>query len=254
MADEPGITGAAAVLRTARRVLAFTGAGISVASGIPPFRGEDGLWTRFDPSSLALDTFLDDPAAAWRFLNEIFYLPLAGAAPNPAHRALASLERAGRLAAVATQNVDGLHRAAGSRRVHELHGTLRRLRCLACEAVSALADSGLGELPPTCRLCGGILRPEIVFFDEGLAEPARSDAFAAAAGCDAILVIGTSGEVLPAGLLPWTAAEHGATVIEINTVPSAYTEPLTDLFLQGSATALLPRLAAALDLAPPPAE
>ena len=250
MTDDARIAEAAAVLRSARRAIAFTGAGISVESGIPPFRGADGLWERLDPSLLEIATFRRDPAAAWPLLRALFYDRLAAARPNPAHRALAALERAGRLAAVVTQNVDGLHRAAGSRVVHELHGSLRRLACLACGARYPLAATGLGELPPTCRMCGGVLRPEIVFFGEGLPEPVRSDAFAAAAACDAILVVGTSGEVMPAALLPWTAADRGATVIEVNTAPSAYTAPLTDLFLEGPAAATLARLATHLDLGP----
>ena len=180
----------------------------------------------------------------------MFYDFLQTARPNAAHQALATLERKDRLRALVTQNIDDLHRAAGSRTVHEFHGNYRRLTCLACHAHYGAAQLDLSDLPPTCRMCGGVLKPDIIFFGEAIPEPARTDSFDAADACDAMIVIGTSGEVMPACLVPRIAKEHGATIIEVNTVPSTFTDSITDVFLKGPAGEVMTRLLAAVGLSP----
>lgn len=239
---------AAAAIRAARHLIAFTGAGISVESGIPPFRGEGGVWNEFDPAWLSLPAFLDSPERSWPVLKEMFYDFLRAAGPNRAHRGLAKLEGEGLLAAVVTQNIDDLHRQAGSRRVLEFHGTYRTLTCLGCSARFGVEDVNVMELPPTCRMCGAVLKPDIVFFGEAIPERARREAFEEAGACDAVLVIGTSGEVMPACMIPRVAAEHGAKVIEINTEPSSFTTSVTDIFLQGGACDVMNRLLQELGL------
>ncbi len=224
-------------------MVAFTGAGISVESGIPPFRGENGLWQRYDPQVLDLTYFHRHPAEAWRVIKEIFYDFFGQAQPNPAHQALAQLERAGRLAAVITQNIDHLHQEAGSQNVIEFHGTSRRLRCLGCQAVLPFAPALLETLPPACPRCGGLLKPDFIFFGEGIPASAYRRALAETRAADVWLLVGASGQVMPAAYLPLQARDNGATLIEINTEPSAYTQGHTDLFLCSPAGAVLPALA-----------
>jgi NAD-dependent deacetylase len=181
-------------------------------------------------------------------LRKMFYDFLDKVRPNAAHQALATLEQKGVLKALVTQNIDDLHRAAGSQTVHEFHGNYRRLTCLACHAHYGAAQVNLAEVPPTCRMCGGVLKPDIIFFGEAIPEPARTDSFDAADACDVILVVGTSGEVMPACLIPRVAKEHGATVIEVNKAPSAFTDTITDVFLEGPAGEVLTRLLSELGL------
>ncbi|MCD4812770.1 NAD-dependent deacylase [bacterium] len=235
---------AAAILRNARRVTAFTGAGVSVESGIPPFRGAGGLWEKVDPIFLDLQYFIKNPLTSWQMINKIFYDFFGQAKPNAAHKVLARLEQSGRLAGVITQNIDHLHQRAGSRQVIAFHGTAQELACLSCGKKHALAAVSLKNLPPVCLVCEGILKPGFIFFGEAIPEPAQSDAFAEAEASDGFLVIGTTGEVMPACMLPRVAKEHGAKIIEVNTVPSLYTRDITDIFLEGTAAAVLPRLEA----------
>ncbi|ADU51866.1 Silent information regulator protein Sir2 [Thermaerobacter marianensis DSM 12885] len=205
------------------RVVALTGAGISVASGIPAFRGRDGLWSRFDPDEFAhIDAFRRDPERVWAMLDQL-HDHLAAARPNPAHRALARLEELGYLRAVITQNIDGLHQAAGSRDVIELHGSFQRVVCLDCgsrysaESVRRLAglSGGRGH---RCW-CGGWLKPDIVFFGEDLPRHAFLRAWAEVQNAGLLLVVGTSAEVEPAASLPRWAREAGAVLAEVNPHP-----------------------------------
>ncbi len=244
--DPDALARAAEILRGARRAIAFTGAGISVESGIPPFRGPDGLWSRVDPSLLDIDRFRAEPEACWPLIRELFYRHFREARPNAAHRALARMERAGLLAGVITQNIDDLHRRAGSRRVIELHGNSRELACLACGARVRADETLLERLPPRCAGCGGVLKPDFVFFGEPLPGDAMAAALAEAREADAWLVVGTTGEVHPAGSLPDLARSHGARIVEVNLAPTRYTGEVTDVFLEGPAGTVVPALAAAL--------
>jgi len=234
---------AAMLLNNAKHAIVFTGAGISVESGIPPFRGAEGLWSRYDPIVLDLSYFLQHTEHAWLVIKELFYDFFGQARPNAAHYAIAELERAGIVKTVITQNIDNLHQAAGSQAVYEYHGTLKSLVCLKCGAVYAAEQVNLNQPIPRCSRDGGILKPNFIFFGEGIPEPVGSRSFQAARGCDTMIIIGTTGEVMPACLIPYQAKESGATLIEINTEPSKYTSLITDVFLHGTATEMMASLA-----------
>ncbi len=228
------------VVATARHCIVFTGAGISAESGIPTFRGAGGLWERHRPEELATpEAFARDPELVWRWYRwrqEVVYR----AEPNPGHRAISELETIGVVKAVITQNVDGLHQRAGSRNVVELHGSLWRARCMKCGAVYRL-DKPVEEIPPRCPRCGGLLRPDVVWFGEPLPQDAWERAVELASRSDAVLVVGTSGVVYPAAYIPRIAKDHGAVVVEVNVEESAIT-PIADFFLRGKAGEVLPRL------------
>ncbi len=233
---------AAELLKNSRFTTAFTGAGISVESGIPPFRGPGGLWEKYDPYTLDLPHFLADPAGAWVLIKEIFYDFFGKAKPNKAHQVLARMERESLLARTITQNIDNLHQEAGSRIVSEFHGNSKRLVCLHCHREYGVAGISLDHLPPTCRECGGVLKPGFVFFGEAIPARALSESAEAASWSDVFLIIGTTGEVMPANQVPRMARENGATIIEINPEPSNYTRSVTDIFLQGKATEVMQAL------------
>jgi NAD-dependent deacetylase len=245
---------AVGLIKKGHRIAAFTGAGISVESGIPPFRGPDGLWNRYDPRMLEIDFFREHPGRAWKVIREIFYNSFADAKPNAAHYALAAMESAGLLHCVITQNIDNLHQQAGSRLVWEFHGNSRRLLCLSCSMSYRVAQINLEENPPTCRTCGGILKPDFVFFGEPIPEPAGFKSNLESRLSDVFLLIGTTGEVMPACLIPRTAKTCGAAIIEINTARSEFTDEITDIFLEAPATRAMKCLLRALGLpsdAPP---
>lgn len=237
---------AAALLRDARHATAFTGAGVSVESGIPPFRGPGGLWSRVDPAFIEIGHFLDQPEESWRRIKDIFYDHFGQAKPNAAHFGLAALEAAGRIRAVITQNIDDLHQQAGSRDVIEFHGNSRWLLCLECGRREAVRPERLATLPPRCR-CGGLLKPDFVFFGEGIPEKALQRSYQEASQADLFLVIGSSGEVQPACQIPLLARNRGARIIEINPHPSNFT-PAADAFLQGPATQAVSELVKELGL------
>ncbi|MFO7167441.1 MAG: NAD-dependent deacylase [Chloroflexota bacterium] len=235
-------------LRTARRVAALTGAGVSAESGVPTFRdAQTGLWARYNPEELATpQAFRRNPRLVWEWYAYRRSL-VEAAEPNPAHHALAELERRIERFTLITQNVDGLHRRAGSRNVVELHGSLTRYRCSAergCGSVEAPVEDG-STLPPRCPQCGAYLRPDVVWFGESLPAEAWEAAQQAAASSEVFLCIGTSALVQPAAALPLIARRSGAYVAEVNLQPSALDGAL-DAHLYGPAGVLLPALVAAL--------
>ncbi len=230
-------------IKNARRVIAFTGAGISVESGIPPFRGADGLWSHYDPQVLDLAYFRRHPAESWQVIKEIFYDFFGGAHPNPAHKALAQLETNALLHGIITQNIDNLHQDAGSRDVIEFHGSSRRLTCLSCRQTIEFEAELLAVLPPACPACGGLLKPDFIFFGEGIPSQAYRRAQEETQLADLWLVIGTTGEIMPASMLPIDAHNSGALIVEVNLHRSNYTDSVTDLFLQGKASEVLSALA-----------
>ncbi len=241
------INEAAKIIKAAKRVCAFTGAGISVESGIPPFRGANGLWNKYNPEFVEIDYFLQNPRHSWKLIKEIFYDFFGKAQPNDAHKCLARLEERGLVKAVITQNIDNLHQMAGSKNVYEFHGTASRMICLDCRSSFAAATINLEILPPECPECGiGLLKPDFIFFGEDIPEPARTNSFAETEKADAFLVIGTTGEVMPACMIPHIARENGAKIIEININPSAFTRTTTSIFLQGPATSTMTDLLALL--------
>lgn len=234
--DTEKIELAAELIRKSRYTVAFTGAGISVESGIPPFRGENGLWNKVDPIFLEIDFFHKKPFQSWKIIKEIFYDKLGDAAPNLAHEMLAKMEQRSYLESVITQNIDHLHHKAGNRYVYELHGTYKQLVCTNCNSEYDMSFADLKYLPPTCFVCKGILKPDIVFFNEPIPHFAKKRSFEEAAKADVLIIIGTNAEVLPAAQIPEIAKEHGAKIIEINIKPTHFTDSITDIFLEMKAT------------------
>jgi NAD-dependent deacetylase len=231
----------AALIGRYRHIVALTGAGISVESGIPDFRSPGGLWERFNPMEYAtIQAFRANPAKVWGMLKEMDGL-LTRARPNPAHLALAALEDQGRLAGVITQNVDNLHQAAGSRNVIEFHGNAHRFVCDTCRGQHPRESLDFSHTPLYC-LCGGLIRPDVVFFGEAIPPQAQDAANALAFSCDLVLIIGTSGEVAPANFLPEIAKSRGAAIVENNLGPTRLTRSLTDHFLPGQAGEVWPEV------------
>ena len=222
------------------RVVALTGAGISAESGVPTFRGPGGLWERYRPEELATpEAFARDPKRVWAWYawrRE----RIARAEPNPAHQTLAEVEAALPGFLLITQNVDGLHQRAGSRRVIELHGNLWRVRCTREGRTWEDGRVPLPEIPPRCPACGALLRPDVVWFGEPLPSAAWSQALEAARQAEIFLVIGTSGTVEPAASLPRLARSHGARIIEFNLEETPLT-PLADDVWRGPVGETLPR-------------
>jgi NAD-dependent deacetylase len=242
---------AAARIAESGYVTALTGAGLSVESGIPPFRGPGGLWTKFgEPPMDGYRRFLEDPTEAWRerlaptaewalALRDT----LAAAKPNPGHAALAELEHIGLLRSVITQNVDDLHTQAGSRALLEIHGNHRLLRCLEC--VTRFEPDAIevdpGDLPPRCPDCGGLVKGDTVQFGEPIPPDVLRRCYAEVERADCMLVIGTSATVYPAADFPMEVLRHGGCVIEFNPTDTEFTARATTT-LRGPAGVLLARL------------
>lgn len=247
-ATDPAVGTATELLRAATRVAVLTGAGISTDSGIPDFRGPDGVWTR-DPDAekySSIDHYLADPelrVRAWRFRMEN---PAWTARPNDGHRALVELERSGRLQLLVTQNIDGLHLAAGSDpdRVVEVHGTIREARCTNCgwrgEMVPVMDRVRAGEPDPPCEVCGGILKSGTVFFGESLDPVDLERAFDAATTCEVLLCVGTSLSVHPIAQMVPLALRAGAQIVILNAEETPYDDAA--VVVRGSISTLLPRL------------
>jgi NAD-dependent deacetylase len=234
---------AVSALARARDVAVLTGAGVSRESGVHTFREKGGVWDTVDMERMAsLSGFTADPKKVWSWYMDR-YKSLTEARPNPGHYALAELERKAPSFTLITQNIDGLHQEAGSVNVVELHGSIRRTRCLEEGTVFESWPEPGTELPPMCR-CGGMLRPDVVWFGEALPEDALARAFEKARECDLMLVVGTSAVVQPAGLLPLEARQAGAFVIEINPERTAISSYVDVSILEPSGSAL-PRLVAA---------
>ena len=239
---ERSLEEASKIISYARHLIAFTGAGISVESGIPPFRGEDGLWSKYDPRILDLDVFYSNPGDSWVVIKEIFYDFFGSAEPNPAHLGLARLEKMGLLKCVVTQNIDNLHQEAGSTVVHEFHGNSQKMICTSCQKHFTVPEVDLNHLPPECDACNGLLKPDFIFFGEMIPMDAYQASVAAAEAADVLIIIGSTGAVMPANQIPVIAKQTGAKVIEINPVTSNYTYHITDVYLQGRASAIMDQL------------
>lgn len=246
LADE--LEHAAGLLAGARHLLALTGAGLSVDSGIPPFRGPGGLWTKHgEPPMNGFERFLADPAQAWRERlspngprSEI-WKTLREARPNAGHMALVRLERAELLRWIITQNVDNLHTAAGSRRVAEIHGNATLVRCLHCSERRPLSETPIEHLPPLCARCGGILKSDTVSFGEPIPLDVLAVCEEQSEACDCMLVVGTSATVFPAAQFALDVPIRGGTLVEVNLYASELT-PRCAVSLRGSAAEILPSL------------
>ncbi|MDP9236809.1 MAG: hypothetical protein M3P30_05335 [Chloroflexota bacterium] len=231
--DDQGIERAAEALASARYAIALVGAGISVESGIPPFRGPGGLWTKQgEPPMDGYQRFMLDPRAGWQAMlarranNEEFSRALSAAVPNAAHLALAGLETMGVLRHTITQNIDNLHFDAGSRSVTEIHGNRTKVRCIDCGGRWPFDEIDIGEpenLPPACRLCRGILKSDTVMFGEPIPQAALSECHEQVALADCMLIAGTSASVTPAAWFPQMVLERGGVLVEVNTEPTPFT-------------------------------
>lgn len=227
---------AAEAIRNSEYTIAFTGAGISVESGVPPFRGsENSVWSKYDPECLQIDYFYSRPKESWGAIKEIFYnfMFKTEIHPNAAHKVLARMEEKGWLKSIVTQNIDFLHQEAGSRKVYEFHGTAGRVICTksGCGYEVKPEDVDLEQMPPRCPKCGSLLKPDFVFFGEGIPSEALEGSFADARKAKVVIVVGTTGEVMPAGMIPIEAKRNGATIIEVNPTKSAFTERYTDIYI-----------------------
>jgi len=236
---------AAEVLANARRGVALTGAGVSTESGLPDFRSPSGLWAGVDPLEVAtLTAFRRAPEKFYDFYRTRLAM-LAGARPNPAHHALADLETKGMMSAVVTQNIDGLHQAAGSRRVIELHGNLREAACPDCGwigSITVVTEALARESLPRCERCGRRVKPNVVLFEELLPRDAYSEAERACREADLLLVVGSSLQVTPAAWLPVVAQRAGVPLIIVNDEPTPF-DDLASVALRGRAGQILPTLA-----------
>ena len=241
---------AAEMLRRARHLVALTGAGLSVESGIPPFRGPGGLWTKYgEPPMNGYQRFLADPAKEWRErlspsgpMRELWEV-LTTAQPNPGHYAFVQLEEAGILRCLITQNVDNLHRAAGSRQLAEIHGNYTLVRCLQCVSRFPLDQISLEVVPPRCPNCAGMLKSDTVSFGEPIPPDVLNQCFETVGGCDCMLVAGTSATVYPAAQFPHDVRRRGGELIEVNLYETELTA-YCSVSLRGPSASVLPELVA----------
>ncbi len=238
--NESTIKIAAREIANSKKTVALTGAGISVASGIPPFRGEGGLWSKYDPDEFAhVESFKRNPDKVWIMLKEMIDT-IQKAEPNPAHFALARLEDSGHLEGIITGNVDFLHQAAGNQNVLELHGNNRSLICMRCQKRYPI-EQYLKEMPPRCE-CGFALRPDVVLFGEQLPSEVIFESYALAKECELLMVIGTSVVVSPMSHVPFYAKENGAKVLEINLEETTLTGLCSDWIIKGNVEDILPEI------------
>jgi NAD-dependent deacetylase len=247
------IARAVEALARSQNAVALTGAGVSTESGIPDFRSPGGLWEKIDPGEFAIDRFLQNPARFWKLHLQLKIsgdFDMSRAEPNPAHTALARLEHLGVLKCLITQNVDNLHQKAGSVDVVEFHGNLLRAACMKCrssvpidEVESRLAEGA--EDTPRCEKCGGLMKPDAVFFGEAIPSRAMAVSQMQTQKCDVLLVAGTSLQVYPAAQIPISVKLRypPATVLEINREPSALHRQVADVLLLGSAGEILSKIA-----------
>lgn len=236
-------------IKDSKDIVAFTGAGISSESGIPTYRGEDGLWSKYDPNIYANITYFNqDPSYYWNFFREVRYPMIKKVKPNKAHKALAELEAGGYLRTVITQNIDGLHQEAGSSSVIELHGTTRVIYCLNCSHEYSMDDvfSLLEvQIPPVCSECKGKLRPAVVFFGEALNPEILRLAFEEAENCDFLLAVGSSLVVYPAADIPRIAKQRGGTLALINKQKTPM-DVMADYVINDEAGKILPKIVKSL--------
>ncbi|MEW6351325.1 MAG: NAD-dependent deacylase [Thermodesulfobacteriota bacterium] len=251
------IAKAAEKLATSVNAVALTGAGISTESGIPDFRSPGGLWEKVDPEEFTIDRFLQNPGRFWRLhlrLKQSGAFNMSAADPNPGHKALARLEGLGILKCLITQNVDNLHQKAGSREVVEFHGNMLRAACMRChetepiEQVEVRVENSEDE-PPRCAHCGGLVKPDAVFFGEPIPPYALAVSQDQSRKCDVLLVVGTSLQVYPAAQIPLAVKSKAspATVIEVNRDPSALHAHVSDILMLGSASQILSDLVKAVE-------
>lgn len=225
-------------LKIAKKIVFVTGAGISQESGIPTFRGKDGLWRKYDPMKLAtIDAFYDDPKLVWEWYEDRRKNILA-AKPNLGHVAIADLEKY-KDVCVLTQNIDGLHQRAGSSKVYELHGSIIKIKCTVCDFTEEVTTS-FSKVPPMCK-CGNMLRPDVVWFGESLPQDVWTEAIMQARSCDVMVIVGTSLAVSPANTLPLYAKQNNAVLIEVNPEVTQMSNAI-DLSIRNTSANSLPNM------------
>lgn len=238
------------IMGGARKVAVLTGAGASKESGIPTFREDNGVWSKWDPLEVATpEGFRKDPARVWAF-HEAFLEAMTSARPHPGHLVLAEMEPRYDVFAIITQNIDNLHQEGGSKNVIEFHGNGRRLVCLKCNAAQDAEKARANwdkEFPPRCPECGYILKPDVVFFGEPIPPQASARAMELAQGVSVLLVVGTSATVAPASYIPMVARKTGAAIVEINIENTVLSEGFADYTLLGKAGETLPILIEAVE-------
>ena len=236
---------AAGAIKNAECTIVVTGAGISTESGIPTFHGTSGIWAKYPIEEYAtIEAYDRNPEKVWAFWCELLG-DVSECKPNPGHKALAELEEMGLLKAVITQNVDNLHQDAGSQNVIEYHGNARYLKCPRCRHRDKLDLQVHGGSPPFC-FCGEIMKPDVVMYGEQIPSEALIGADSLARQCDVVMVVGTSAQVYPAAGIPVAAKEHGAYIIEVNIEETQFTSTITNVFLKGPASEILPQLVEAV--------
>jgi NAD-dependent deacetylase len=239
MLNEADIVRLARDIQSASRVVALSGAGMSVESGIASFRGPGGLWEKYDPEEYGhINTLRHEPAKAWIMLSEM-EREILKAKPNKGHYALAKLEKMGKLRTIITQNVDGLHHVAGNQEVIEFHGNLQTVSCMDCGYQVPSSEVSLDSLPPSCAQCNGPVKPDAVFFGEAIPSDALTRSHHESSSCDLMLVIGTSAMVYPAASMPEIAHDAGARVVEINPSETPLTGRISSYIVKGSAGEVL---------------
>jgi len=228
-------------LRNAESIVAFTGAGMSAESGVPTFRGDQGIWKKFKPEELAnFDAFMRNPELVWEWYKARKQI-IAAIQPNPGHYALAAMEKHFKHVSIITQNIDNLHRRAGSSTVHELHGNIERNYCIGCGKHYTNEEIFQQDHVPHCPVCNGLIRPDVVWFGELLPDEEWNNSVTAAEHADVFFSIGTSGVVYPAASLPLMAKLSGAYVVEINLEPTDLSQKVNEVIL-GKSGDVLPQL------------
>jgi NAD-dependent deacetylase len=231
-------------IKTSKYATVFSGAGISTESGVPDFRGPGGLWETYNPDVFSLSYFKSHPKEAWKSLKEIQQKSFGSAKPNKAHLVIAKLEKLKYIKAIITQNIDNLHQKAGSKNVVEFHGNSQKLVCLNCLRKTSYNRSVFWKSKlPKCNKCGGLLKPDFVFFEEPIPSQARRSSHILAQMSDLFILVGTSGAVMPAAGIPFLAKQNGAKIIEINIAPSDFTNKITDIFIKGKAGVVFSKIA-----------
>lgn len=222
-------------IRNSAHLVCFSGAGISAESGVPTFRDDDGIWKKYSPEIFDIDYFNRNSKDCWQAIYEIFILGTEQIKPNAAHYGLYELEKMGYLKAIITQNIDNLHHKAGNTNIVEFHGNTRELICRNCNKIDSISVIDKSNLPPVCTNCQTVLKPNFVFFGEQIPQKAYNKSFELAQKSDLMIVIGTSGVVYPAALLPEIVKKNGGCIIEINPQNKVFADNKSDIYLQLSA-------------------
>ncbi len=230
------------IIHGSKNIVAFTGAGISVESGVPPFRGENGIWNKYNPKIFDIDYYYSNTAEDWEIIKEIFFTEMKQYKPNAAHLGLAKLEKMGILKGVITQNIDNLHTLAGSKNVVEFHGNTRQLVCTKCGENQDISINFIKQKTPQCPKCNGLMKPDFVFFGEQIPPLAFQKSVELTNIADTFIIIGTTGIIYPATEIAYQVKRNGATIIEINIKPSEYTNQITDFFVEGKAAEIISQI------------